>query len=211
MKFLTPGDAAPASVNRYLLPHEQHVITVRRHPAILLVPVLILFVGLVVAGVLTNTIAAGSSAATNIIWWAWLLVLVYFMWKLAEWAVEYIVITHQRILSTGGLLTRKVAMMPLTKVTDMSFRRSVGGRMLGYGEFVIESAGQEQALRNISYIPYPESLYLEVIAMIFPERESVEAAALRKRDEEEAAQRKRHEEEALAAQQERDEGRGRDD
>lgn len=36
MKLVTPGDEAPASVNRYLLPHEQQVITIRRHPAILL-------------------------------------------------------------------------------------------------------------------------------------------------------------------------------
>jgi hypothetical protein len=59
-------------------------------------------------------------------------------------------------------------MMPLTKVTDMSFRRSFGGRMLGYGEFVVESAGQDQALRNIDHIPYPEQLYLLICGMIFP-------------------------------------------
>ena len=32
-------------------------------------------------------------------------------------------------------------MMPLTKVTDMSYNVSMLGRVLGYGEFVFESAG----------------------------------------------------------------------
>jgi hypothetical protein len=39
--------------------------------------------------------------------------------------------------------------------------------MLGFGEFIVESAGQDQALRVIDHIPYPEQLYLEVCEMLF--------------------------------------------
>jgi hypothetical protein len=42
-------------------------------------------------------------------------------------------------------VVKKVNMMPLTKVTDMSFQRSSVGRILGYGEFILESVGQAQA------------------------------------------------------------------
>jgi hypothetical protein len=62
-------------------------------------------------------------------------------------------------------------MMPLAKVTDMSFQRSAMGQLLGYGEFIVESAGQDQALRNVDYLPYPEQLYLEVCGLIFREKE----------------------------------------
>jgi uncharacterized membrane protein YdbT with pleckstrin-like domain len=89
----------------------------------------------------------------------------------AEWSVDYFVVTSQRMLLTTGLITRKVAMMPLSKVTDMSFQRSLLGRMLGYGEFVMESAGQDQALRTVPFIPYPETLYLDVCQMIFPSKD----------------------------------------
>jgi hypothetical protein len=82
--------------------------------------------------------------------------------------VDYFVITTERLLLTTGLLTRKVAMMPLSKVTDMSFQRSFGGRILGYGELIVESAGQNQALDHVPYIPYPEQLYLLVCGMLFP-------------------------------------------
>jgi len=35
----------------------------------------------------------------------------------------------------------------------------------------VESAGQDQALRNVKFIPYPEQLYLEVCGLIFKEEE----------------------------------------
>ncbi|TDB80918.1 PH domain-containing protein, partial [Actinomadura sp. KC216] len=166
MRLVTPGDSAPASVNKYLLPHENQVITVRRHPAVLMVPVALVLGGLIVAGVLSNTV----TAAITWVWWGWLILLGWFVWRVAEWSVDYFVITNQRMLLTTGLITRKVAMMPLAKVTDMSFKRTIAGRMLGYGEFILESAGQDQALTNVDYLPYPEQLYLEVCEMIFPNK-----------------------------------------
>ncbi|RJL32103.1 PH domain-containing protein [Bailinhaonella thermotolerans] len=174
MRLVTPGDSAPASVNRYLLPHEHQVITVRKHPAVLMRPVAEVFGGLIVAGVLSNRIGNDGGPVLMIIWWAWLLLLVRFVWQVAEWSVDYFVVTNQRMLYTTGLITRKVAMMPLAKVTDMSFQRSIMGRMLGYGEFILESAGQDQALRTVDFIPYPEQLYLEVCGMIFPNRDEAD-------------------------------------
>lgn len=172
MRLVTHGDSAPSSVNRYLLPHEQQVIMVRRHPAVLLRPIAEIFGGLILAGVLSKFLSDnGASQALALVWWAWLLLLVRFVWKVAEWSVDYFVVTSQRMLLTTGLITRKVAMMPLSKVTDMSFQRSLLGRMLGYGEFVMESAYQDQALRTVPHIPYPETLYLEVCQMIFPSKD----------------------------------------
>ena len=69
------------------------------------------------------------------------------------------------------MLVYKDYMMPLTKVTDMSFQRSTLGRILGYGEFILESAGQDQALRVVDHIPYPEQLYLEVCGLIFKDKD----------------------------------------
>jgi uncharacterized membrane protein YdbT with pleckstrin-like domain len=78
------------------------------------------------------------------------------------------VVTSQRLLEVKGVVTRKVLMMPLKKVTDMSFERSFLGRLLGYGKFILESAGQDQALTSVDHVPYPEHLYLEICSLIFP-------------------------------------------
>jgi hypothetical protein len=75
------------------------------------------------------------------------------------------------MLLAQGVLTRKVNMLPLTKVTDMSFQRTALGRILGFGQFIVESAGQDQAMRIVDYLPYPEQLYLEVCGLIFKDKE----------------------------------------
>jgi uncharacterized membrane protein YdbT with pleckstrin-like domain len=158
----------PVAVSKYLLPREVQVATVRQHPAVLLAVGAQTLAGLLVAGVLSVTIVRGVHLILAIIWIAWVVLLLRLIWKAINWAVDYFVITTERLLLTTGLLTRKVAMMPLSKVTDMSFRRSFGGRLLGYGELIVESAGQNQALDHVEYIPYPEQLYLLVCGMLFP-------------------------------------------
>ena len=167
MRLISPGTTPPADVDKYLLPHEQQVITVRRHPAVLIGPGVLALAGLLAAGVLTATVLHGNQALIYAVWIGWLVLFGRMIWKAINWAVDFFVVTSHRILLTSGVLTRKVAMMPLTKVTDMSFQRTFAGRLLGFGEFIVESAGQDQALRNIDHIPYPEQLYLEVCGMLF--------------------------------------------
>ena len=133
----------------------------------LLVPSIQAVGGLLVAAVLSATVLRGLSLFAGVVWAGWGVLLVNLIWKAVNWAVDYFVITSERILLTSGVFTRSVAMMPLQKVTDMSFHRSFAGRLLGYGEFVVESAGQDQALRKIDHIPYPEQLYLVVCGRIF--------------------------------------------
>ena len=166
MRQPTSGPRAPVAINKYLLPREVQVATVRQHPAVLIPPSAAALGGLLVAGILSATIVHGLLA--GIIWLAWLVLLLRLLWKAVNWSVDYFVVTSERLLLTRGFLTRRVNMMPLSKVTDMSFKRSFQGRLLGYGEFIVESAGQDQALRNVEYIPYPEQLYLLVCGILFP-------------------------------------------
>ncbi len=162
----TSGSRTPVAINKYLLPREVQVATVRQHPAVLIAPSAQALGGLLLAGIATATLVHGLLA--TIIWLAWLLLFLRLVWKVINWSVDYFVVTTERLLLTTGFLTRKVNMMPLSKVTDMSFKRTFPGRLLGYGEFIVESAGQDQALRNVEYIPYPEQLYLVICGMLFP-------------------------------------------
>jgi hypothetical protein len=68
---------------------------------------------------------------------------------------------------TYGLVTQQVGMMPLAKVTDMSYNRSPAGRLLGYGTFVMESAGQDQALHRVRWVARPDQTYRAICAEIF--------------------------------------------
>ncbi|GAA1529073.1 hypothetical protein GCM10009678_08740 [Actinomadura kijaniata] len=154
-------DAGSRTVDRYLMSHEGRVIAVRRHPAVLLTPVAVVVVGLVACALLS------AAVGTAWVWWLWVVTLGYLMWKVLAWSIEFFLVTEHRVMVIRGVLNRTVAMMPLAKVTDIKLERSLTGRLLGYGEFVMESAGQKQALRNVKFMPYPEQLYLEVSSVIF--------------------------------------------
>jgi uncharacterized membrane protein YdbT with pleckstrin-like domain len=164
MRQVSPAASVPASVNRYLLPHERSVFTVRIHPAALAGPLILVCGGLVAAGELTR-----RSVRPKIVWGAYLSVLLYFLQRVAARQATYFAVTDMRMILVSGFVVRKVAMMPLTRVTDMSFQRSALGRLLGYGEFIIESASQKQALSSINFLPYPEQLYLQVCDLLFPD------------------------------------------
>lgn len=171
MRLVPNADTVPASVNRYLLPHERQVITVHQHPAVLIRPIFEVLIGLAIAGWLTNALAHSNSTVILIIWALWGVLFVRMAVKIYEWSVNYFVVTSQRLLLLTGIVVRKVNMMPLGKVTDMSFQRSATGRVLGFGEFIVESAGQDQALSNIKFLPYPEQLYLEVCGLLFKDKD----------------------------------------
>lgn len=166
----TLTEAAPRHLQRYLLESERLVVAVRRHPARLLEPVLSAVGGLVLVGWLDTYVVDGLPVVPDVLWLAWVAVVLRAIWRLAEWRQDWFVATDQRLILTYGLVTRKVAMMPLSKVTDLSYSRSPLGRLLGYGEFVLESAGHDQAMRAVAWLPSPDVLYRRICTEIFDPR-----------------------------------------
>jgi uncharacterized membrane protein YdbT with pleckstrin-like domain len=163
---VVPNETVPAAVYRVLLPHERRVITVRFHPAVLIRPVAETLGGLALAGLL-STIAHLNTTLLLVVWLAWLVLVVRLLFRIYSWLEDYFVVTSQRLLLAEGVFKKTVNMMPLGKVTDMRFERSATARLLGYGTFIVESAGQDQALSKIDHLPYPEQLYIEVCGLIF--------------------------------------------
>jgi uncharacterized membrane protein YdbT with pleckstrin-like domain len=163
---VVPNETTPAAVYRVLLPHESRVIITRFHPAVLIRPVAEALGGLALAGLL-STIVRLNTTALLVIWLLWGILLIRLLLAIYEWLEDYFVVTSSRIMTATGVIRKSVKMMPLTKVTDMRFERSAWGRILGYGTFIVESAGQDQALRQVDLLPYPEQLYLEVCGLIF--------------------------------------------
>src|SRR5215472_9992900 len=123
------SSAGPAAVDKYLLPKETREAMTRRHPAVLIAPSAQAIGGLLVAAVLSATLLTGQShrLLRDIVWVLWAILLLRLIWDAVNWYVDYFVVTSQRILLTSGILTRSVAMMPLAKVTDMSFHRTFAG------------------------------------------------------------------------------------
>jgi hypothetical protein len=161
MRLVTPGDSAPAAVHRYLLPHEQQVITLRRHPSFLFPRAASAVGGLAVADSMP-AITRGQQSLVLLIWTLTALLFLDLALAVARWSNEYIVITNHRLLICSGLFGRNVDETPLTELKGISLHRSVSARLLGWGSLVL------QGRPVVNYIPYPEQLYLELKSMIFP-------------------------------------------
>jgi len=127
------------------MPTERVVTAVRMHPVAIIRSVLWILGGAILAGLLTGT-AHGNSRLVLVIWLLWGVLFVWQGCKIATWWRRYFVVTENRLMLVTSLVFTDVAMMPLAKVTDLRLSESILGRMLRYGEFIVESAGQEQAL-----------------------------------------------------------------
>ena len=154
-------------LSRALLDGERIVIADHQHWAKIAAPVAFVLAGFVLVLVIDSFLAAGLSALGNVFWWGWFFLVGWAVWKILEWRHDWFAATDKRLILTYGLTTQKVAMMPLTKVTDMSYNRSPLGRLLGYGTFVLESAGQDQALHRIRWVADPDRTYRAICAEMF--------------------------------------------
>jgi membrane protein YdbS with pleckstrin-like domain len=160
---------------RYLFPTEKYRGEWRRH-WIHLMPVIVIgimstFIGGFGIGVLGK---GNSEIAVTVVVIVYLVILAWAAWKVADWYFDRFILTNKRIMVINGIITRKVAMMPLLRVTDMKYEQSPLGRMLNYGSFVMESAGQDQALRDVKHLPDPNELYLQICEEMY-EPEAVDA------------------------------------
>jgi hypothetical protein len=151
---------------------ERRVIRVRRHWAILMA-VLLQTIG-IMTGVFLLSLLVGRVAdlwlVQSLLWYIALGALVRLAWKVLEWWHELLVVTDKRFMVISGIIQTKNSMMPITKVTDMSFMRPFFGQILGYGTLRVESAGQKQDLERIDYLPRPEEVFLAISELIFGDK-----------------------------------------
>lgn len=156
-------------LERYLVPGERVVTVVRQHWFSQLRPVAI-FVGLLFLATFVEAEAPQTKSGAmlaNFFWYAAFAGALYLLWRYLNWRHDWFIATDKRFLLFYGFIRRKVAMMPLTKVTDMTFDRSVMGRIVGYGTFLLESAGQDQALSHIEYVPNAQKHYRAICTVLF--------------------------------------------
>jgi len=118
----------PYAPEKYLLPTERTVIRVRRHWAVLSSDGL-QATGLIVLAGVVSVVGRNSNGIQWFAWWLLLTAVLRFAFVWGEWFVERFVVTDMRVIITSGIITRRVAMMPLVKVTDMTYERSVLGQI----------------------------------------------------------------------------------
>ncbi|WP_326549540.1 PH domain-containing protein [Micromonospora sp. NBC_01813] len=174
-RVLPLEDEPTPLVARYLFPTERYRGEWKRHWIHLFTPLVVGVVATFVLGYLSGFLAGQDvGGLTTVAVLIWLGVLGWVGWKIADWWFDRFILTNKRVMVVNGIITRNVAMMPLLRVTDMKYGQSPLGRFLNYGTFILESAGQEQALREVKNLPNPNELYLRVVEEMY-EPQAVEA------------------------------------
>ena len=135
-----------------------------------------------VFGVATvGLLAAWPSGAAHVLWYASLAgvaaaaVHAFVVWR------DVFVVTNWRVVRLSGVVTVRVATMPINRILDMTMTRPPLGRLLGYGHFVFESAAQEQGLREIRFVPDILSVDREINNAVNRETRRRERLALQSR------------------------------
>ncbi|NHA69941.1 PH domain-containing protein, partial [Phycicoccus flavus] len=107
---------------------------------------------------------------SDVVFVAFLVASARLVWKEAQRRYSWFVATNRRVLKHSGIIIHKVPMMLLRKVTDMTYSRSLLGQIGGYGTILFESAGQQQAIRELTFVPDPDAVAQALNAEIYGTR-----------------------------------------
>jgi membrane protein YdbS with pleckstrin-like domain len=157
---------ATKDVAKYLLDDEEAVLAVRRHWAVLIEPTLKFLPAVVLGGWLLVRDPGNRVTST-----AGMLLLVaaigYYALRIGEWWRRHFIVSRRRVLLTSGVIVRTVTLLPLRRITDLTWKETLLGQLLGYGTFRFESAGQGNALAEITFLPHAGQLYRQVSGLLF--------------------------------------------
>jgi membrane protein YdbS with pleckstrin-like domain len=87
------------------------------------------------------------------LWVIMVFAVAHLIWEWCKWFVTWIVMTDRRLFRTSGPIVPHMEVMPKGRVTDITFEWPIMGRIFRYGHVTVESAGQEQGLHTINYLP----------------------------------------------------------
>ena len=131
---------------KYLHDSEEIILDRKPHLWFLVQPVLAVIGALVVAIAAGNFINPDGNANKWITYAGVVLVVLALLWLLEEflrWRTVNFVVTTDRLIYRSGLFAKQGKEIPLERINDISFKQSVWERIIGAGDLLIESGGEQ--------------------------------------------------------------------
>ncbi|WP_346619948.1 PH domain-containing protein [Blastococcus montanus] len=157
---------AAKDVEKYLLDDEDAVVATRRHWAVLVVPTA-KFLPVFLAGGWLLVLDPDNRVTSTVGLLVVVAALLTYGLRVGEWWMRHFIVSRRRVLLTSGLFVRTVTLLPLRRITDLTWKETFFGQLLGYGTFRFESAGQQQGLSEITFLPHAGALYRQVSGLLF--------------------------------------------
>jgi uncharacterized membrane protein YdbT with pleckstrin-like domain len=147
---------------------ERVVIQTRTHVKVLILPAIALVAICLAVGVAAAVMPEGASpfgqlalgllGLVLVIWWV---VLPFLRW----WTGTYTV-TDRRLIMRRGILTKVGKDIPLMRINDVSYQRSLLDRILGCGSLYIQTAAEGGTIK-LDDVPDVERVHLEMTELLF--------------------------------------------
>ena len=138
---------------------EDIALDLHPHWEFFLKPALALVVAVAVGiWALTSSLPGAVDALIGI---AVLAALVWLGLVYAQWSTTHFVVTTDRLIYRHGVLAKKGIEIPLERVNAVFFSQTILERLLGSGDLVIESAG-EQGRQSFSNVRKPSAVQNEI-------------------------------------------------
>lgn len=159
-------DAGMGISKKLLSDGEYVVLSMRGHGKALIGPVAVFF--LVMGGVIAalmlkpNDTAVSATAAVVAVPLLVLLSLVPFL----RWMTSTYTVTNRRVITRQGVLTRSGRDIPLFRINDVAYEKSLLDRMLSCGTLIISDA-TEKAGMVLPDIPNVEKVQLQISDLMF--------------------------------------------
>lgn len=143
---------------KLLLPDEEVALDIHPHWAFFTEPILVLIAGIVLGGFVL-ALGDGSlrkvlgivAVATLVVGALWTVV------RYAKWVTTNFVVTSHRILHRHGVFAKAGVEIPIDRVMNVNFAQNVCERLIGAGNLLIESGG-EDGQQTFTDIRSPQSV-----------------------------------------------------
>lgn len=149
---------------KLLNPHEDVAVDLHPHWWYYARPTAIL-VGAIGVGIATLVFTDGDTAERTFMTWVSLLLLILAIVSLItrymKWATTNFVITSDRLIFRAGVMAKTGVEIPLERVNTVHFSQSIFERMVGAGDLVIESGG-EDGQQRFTDIRQPDRVQREI-------------------------------------------------
>jgi uncharacterized membrane protein YdbT with pleckstrin-like domain len=158
---------------RLLNPGETVVVDVRPHWWYLSGPAVVEV--LVIAGAIA---AAAASVPTWVVWGALVALVTSTVWlvfRYVRWATTRLVVTSTRVIERRGVLARQGREIPLDALSDIGYRQTIFGRIIGLGDVVLESAGKNSQ-EVFADLPHPAAIHNQIYQQLEARRGPAGAA-----------------------------------
>ncbi len=108
----------------------------------------------IMATIMLLSPAGPGTPVSTILWWLTSLLTIRLGWRVAQWSVDWVIVTNQQVLRVSGLVVRRSEVTRLVHTTGLNWHRSIGGRLLGYGECMLLPAGNHAM--HLRFVPDPD-------------------------------------------------------